>query len=123
MRILTVIFSLIFSYQAFAGGATGGTPGKELRFDSNRFLGGSGLIVGESTIDLSEIHAIGEGRLALEKSRLMDVVAGSLTHQPMALNGEPLTAEHFDFANSRLSLRSLSDPSLTITLETITDTE
>ncbi len=130
MRILTVIFSLMFSYQAFAGGATGGTPGKQnlnTLLDKNESLlfsgdesSGSGFVIGEDTIDLSEIRAIGKDHLALEKSRLLDVVSESMTsRKPMLFNGEKLSADHYDFKTESLLLRSLDDPTRMITLEAI----
>lgn len=104
MKNKILIFLLCSSSNVFAGVTTGG--------------GGLGLTVGDTMVEASEFQITGKGALALDKARLLEVIAESMTSEKrMELNGEPLTAERYDFKSGRLSLRSLSDPSRVIIIE------
>lgn len=106
-KILTVLITMFVMSTAYAGGSVGGG-------------GGSIIITGNTMIEAGEIQTLAEGRLALEKSRLMDVVASSMdSSKPMLFNGEKLSADRFDFKTGRFLLRSLDDPTRMITLEAI----
>ena len=91
---------------AYAGGSVGGG-------------GGASLVAGDTVIQPSEFIKTVEGGLALDKYRLLDVMAESMGRSKnLELNGEAMAADRYDFKTGRLSLRSLSEPSRVITIET-----
>lgn len=104
-KILVALMLTSFSGLGYAGVTAGGGSG-------------TSLVVGDIIVQPSEFIKTAEGGLALDKYRLIDVMAESMSkNKSLEFNGEVMAVDVYDFKTGRLSLRSLSPPSHIITIE------